>query len=85
MRVLGSMRRKRRQDLSADFAVRMILRDDVDVPFTLRELPGLIGRQRRLPVDRAFERAALFDQREPNGSILARLRGAVELNRGHWT
>ena len=63
----------------------MILRVDVDVPFTVCKLPGLIRGESGLPGDRVFDRTALFDHRDLGSSILARLRRAMELSHGDWT
>ena len=54
---------KRRQDLAPDFAVRMSLRVDVDVPFARRKLSVLLCRQSCPPDDRVVHRAALFGER----------------------
>src|SRR5262249_1540182 len=45
-----------RQNLAANFAVGVSLGVDVDVPFPVLKLAGLLRRKRGLPVDRIFDR-----------------------------
>jgi len=47
-------------DLTADFAARIGLGMDVDVPLTGGKLLRLLGRERRLPLNRVFRGAALL-------------------------
>ena len=47
-------------DLTADFAARIGLGMDVEVPLAGGKLLRLLGRERRLPFDRVFRGAALL-------------------------
>src|SRR5437763_3656362 len=49
-----------RNDLTTDFAARIGMGMDVDVPLTGGKLLRLLGRERRLPLDRVFRGAALL-------------------------
>src|SRR5262249_58258644 len=77
--------RERRYYLAANLPFRMILSVDVDVPFAIRKLPGLIGGESRLPCDRTFNRTSLFDKRDCGRSIFAWLCRTVELSPGYST
>ena len=77
--------RERRYYLAANLPFRMILSVDIDIPFAIRKLPGLIRGESRLPRDRAFNKTSLLDQSDFGRSILARLRRTVELDVSNWT
>src|SRR4029079_4390399 len=72
----------RRRHLAANFAGLVILRIDVDVPLTGRELLRLLGGERRLALYRRLDRAAFGAEPDHRRSVLARRRGPVEVHHG---
>jgi hypothetical protein len=61
---------KQRHDLAPDFAVRMGLGVDVDVPLARRKLPVLLCRQSRPPDDRVSTGLPCFASETRPGAFL---------------